>query len=72
MNLEATDDAMSQRIVDFVGGVVFALQGSISRAGRAVYICSPADIPVEDLRSEPDQARSSLFELGEEPKRMAQ
>jgi cell division inhibitor SepF len=43
MNLEATDDAMSQRIVDFVGGVVFALQGSISRARPAVYICSPAD-----------------------------
>lgn len=66
MNLEGTDDAMSQRIVDFAGGVVFALQGSVTRIGRAVYICSPADIPLEDLNTEPQQPRTSLFELQEQ------
>ena len=71
MNLEGIDDAMKRRIVDFVCGVVFALRGSISRAGAAVYLCAPDDIPVEDIKSDAERARGSLFEAPEEQQRMA-
>jgi cell division inhibitor SepF len=64
MNLEGVDESVARRVVDFVGGVVFALDGELRKAGRAVYVCSPVDIPVEDLKSDPQRKRTSLFDLG--------
>jgi len=59
MNLEGVEESASRRIVDFVGGVVFALDGSLKKVGRAVYICAPCDIPIEELRSESPMAAES-------------
>ncbi len=64
MNLEGVDESIARRVVDFVGGVVFALDGELRKAGRAVYLCSPVDIPVEDLKSDPQRQPTSLFDLG--------
>jgi len=66
MNLEGVDESVARRVVDFVGGVVFALDGELRKAGRAVYLCSPVDIPVEDLKADPQRRRTSLFDLGAE------
>ena len=66
MNLEGVDESMARRVVDFVGGVVFALDGELRKAGRAVYLCSPVDIPVEDLKSGPQRQRTSLFDVSSE------
>jgi FtsZ-interacting cell division protein YlmF len=57
---------VARRVVDFVGGVVFALDGELRKAGRAVYLCSPVDIPVEDLKADPQRPRTSLFDLAAE------
>ena len=68
MNLEGVDESVARRVVDFVGGVVFALDGELRKAGRAVYVCTPVDIPIEDLKSDPQRQPTSLFDLGaEEP-----
>jgi cell division inhibitor SepF len=66
MNLEGVDESVARRVVDFVGGVVFALDGELRKAGRAVYLCSPVDIPVEDLKADPQRPRTSLFDLAAE------
>jgi cell division inhibitor SepF len=66
MNLEGVDESVARRVVDFVGGVVFALDGELRKAGRAVYLCSPVDIPVEDLKADPHRRRTSLFDVGPE------
>ncbi len=73
MNLEGVDESVARRVVDFVGGVVFALDGELRKAGRCVYLCSPVDIPVEDLKAEPHRQRTTLFDLGAEemPQRVA-
>jgi cell division inhibitor SepF len=75
MNLEGVDESMARRLVDFIGGVIFALDGSLRKSGRAVYVCTPADIPLEELRVTPQQQqrRTSLFDqmYGDEPQQIA-
>jgi cell division inhibitor SepF len=62
MNLEGVDDATARRVVDFIGGVVFALDGSLRKSGRAVFVCTPSDIPVEELRTQQPPRRTTLFD----------
>ncbi len=49
VNLEDVPDSEARRIVDFLGGVVYGLNGSMKKVARSVFICSPFDIPVEPL-----------------------
>ena len=72
MNLEGVEEAMARRIVDFIGGVVFALDGSLRKSGRAVFVCAPSDIPLEELRATARARPTTLFDnYGEEPQQMA-
>jgi len=49
VNLEDVPDAEARRIVDFLGGVVYGLDGTMKKVARSVFICSPFDVPVEQL-----------------------
>ncbi|NLO04493.1 MAG: cell division protein SepF [candidate division WS1 bacterium] len=49
VNLEDVPDSEARRIVDFLGGVVYGLNGSMKKVARSVFICSPFDVPVEQL-----------------------
>jgi len=59
VNLEDVTEPEARRIVDFLGGVVYGVDGSMKKLARSVFICSPFDIPIEQLaiaggRSGPD------------------
>ena len=61
INLEDVDETVARRLVDFISGVTYALDGSMKKIGRAVFLCSPHDLPIEEL--EPAQRRAeSLFD----------
>lgn len=49
VNLEEVPEAEARRIVDFLGGVIYGLNGSMKKVARSVFICSPFDVPVEQL-----------------------
>ncbi len=49
VNLEDVPETEARRIVDFLGGVVYGLNGSMKKVARSVFICSPFDLPVEQL-----------------------
>lgn len=46
VNLHKLDTQYAQRTIDFLTGVIFALNGSIQKIGTNVILCSPADIGV--------------------------
>lgn len=46
VNLHKLDRDYSQRTIDFLTGVVFALDGKIQKIGQNVILCSPAQIGV--------------------------
>lgn len=46
VNLVGADRALSQRIVDFLSGVVYTVDGKTQRLGESIYLFVPANVPV--------------------------
>lgn len=46
MNMEKTDADEAQRIVDFVQGIMYALDGRIDRISESIYLCAPNNMSV--------------------------
>lgn len=47
INFEKIDDQQTHRVVDFLSGVVFAIDGKIERIGEEIFLCTPPDFSVE-------------------------
>ncbi len=46
INLVGADRALSQRIVDFLSGVVYTVDGKMQRLGESIYLFVPANVPI--------------------------
>lgn len=46
--LEETDKILSQRVVDFVSGVVASLNGSLKKITTDIFLVTPSNISVTD------------------------
>jgi cell division inhibitor SepF len=46
MNLQATEDPIARRLVDFASGLVFGLDGKIEMVASRVYLLTPANMEV--------------------------
>jgi cell division inhibitor SepF len=53
LNLSETDPILRQKIVDFLCGVNFAEEGTMTEVGNNVYVISPANAFVEEAPSSP-------------------
>lgn len=47
INLEKTDKGEAERIVDFVNGVMYALEGNIDKISEGIYLCAPSNMSVD-------------------------
>src|SRR5436190_16714129 len=47
VNLERATPQMAERIIDFLNGVCYALDGTVERVGEKVYLFAPANVAVE-------------------------
>lgn len=53
INLEGIDLAVAQRVIDFIGGSCFALDGSLQAISANIFIAAPQAVDVSgDLRNE--------------------
>ncbi|MBM3498729.1 MAG: cell division protein SepF [Armatimonadetes bacterium] len=71
LNLESTDEAMAQRIADYMSGAVHMVDAKIAKGGRMVWVYAPVDMDVEMLKVDQEQPRSHLFDEEEPPTRRA-
>jgi cell division inhibitor SepF len=46
VNLEKTDDDLARRVIDFISGVTYALNGFYERVGDKVFLFTPANIVI--------------------------
>ena len=46
INLHRMPGEYRQRMIDFLTGVIYALDGSINKVGENVILCSPKNMPV--------------------------
>lgn len=47
VNFQKMDNQQAHRVVDFLSGVTFAIDGEISRVGEAIFLCTPHEFTVE-------------------------
>ncbi|HOB21443.1 MAG: cell division protein SepF [Firmicutes bacterium] len=47
VNLEAAPVELARRIVDFLSGTVYALDGGLERIGEAIFLMVPSNVSVE-------------------------
>lgn len=46
INLHRLQKEQSKRVVDFLSGVIFAIEGDIQRIGPRIFLCTPKNIGV--------------------------
>lgn len=46
VNLHRLDKAQAKRVVDFLTGVIYAIEGDIQRIGPMIFLCTPKNIGV--------------------------
>ena len=46
INFEQTDPAEASRIIDFISGTTYALNGDIKKVSDTVFICAPSNVHV--------------------------
>jgi cell division inhibitor SepF len=60
INLEGFDTEPAQRIIDFVSGAVFAIEGKFYRVSRYIFICSPGSVDITESMDEISKSASSI------------
>ena len=52
INFEQTDPADASRIIDFISGTTYALNGDIKKVSEMVFICAPQNVHVSNSDDE--------------------
>lgn len=61
LNLSSIEPEEGRRIMDFVSGVIFALDGKFTKAASGVFICAPKNIGVSGkISNNAGQAQENL------------
>ncbi|KAF1084813.1 Cell division protein SepF [Sporotomaculum syntrophicum] len=47
VNLEQTDPELAKRIVDFVSGATYALDGSMQKVGKGIFLFVPSNVDID-------------------------
>jgi cell division inhibitor SepF len=56
LNLEDTNKETTKRIIDFLGGVVFAIEGQVKKVANATYVVTPKNVDVSGDQQAPAEA----------------
>ncbi len=51
INFEETDPDIAKRIIDFVSGTIYALNGSLKKIGRSILVCAPQNVDIDSANT---------------------
>jgi cell division inhibitor SepF len=60
INLENTDKEVSKRMIDFISGTTYAVNGSIQKIGNNIFLCAPNNVDVAYSSREDGMDKSFL------------
>lgn len=58
INLDEMDNEIAQRVLDFVSGAVYALNGNIKRVARGIFVVAPSNIDISSNMGENKEEES--------------
>ena len=61
LNLEQTDKELGQRMLNFLSGCIYALDGTISRVGTSIFLFAPANVEVARENEAPRDRQPTFF-----------
>ena len=62
INLEKADKELAQRIVDFISGTIYAIDGDIKKISKDIFAASPSNVDLLSMKSESrDRGRFSFY-----------
>ena len=47
VNLKRVTPDQAKRIVDFLSGTLYAIEGGLQKLGGGIFLCTPSNVPVE-------------------------
>ena len=59
VNLESLDANLAQRVLDFISGAVYALDGTIQKVSRGIFVLAPSNIEI--VGNIPDELKGKSF-----------
>ncbi len=58
LNLEAAEPAVCRRLIDFLSGVAYSIDGQLKRVANSTYIITPKNVDVSDTASRGERGGS--------------
>jgi cell division inhibitor SepF len=65
VNLKRVTPEVAKRIVDFLGGTIYAIGGTMQKLGNGIFLCAPNNFNVEGKISEGEKGSKSKKEENE-------
>jgi len=59
LNLESLDAGLAQRVLDFISGAVYALDGTIQKVSRGIFVLAPSNIDI--VGNIPEELKGKSF-----------
>lgn len=59
VNFKRVTSEQSKRILDFLTGTLYAINGSMEKLGKGVYLCTPKNIPVQGKMTDEEKKSDS-------------
>ncbi|MDA8233390.1 MAG: cell division protein SepF [Clostridia bacterium] len=61
VNLENADKELAKRVVDFVSGAVYALNGSSQKVGNGIFLFAPSNVDISSVIGNDDVRDKAFF-----------
>lgn len=62
INFEKMSEEQAYRVLDFLSGVIFAIEGEMERIGSQIFLCTPKHYRIEGDLSQTQKTRTSFKE----------
>lgn len=57
VNLKRVTPDQAKRIIDFLGGTLYAIGGTLQKLGNGIFLCTPNNVSVEGKMSDGEKAK---------------
>ena len=68
VNLKRVTPDQAKRIVDFLSGTLYAIEGGLQKLGGGIFLCTPSSVPVEGKISDDKDAKNSAVKKPKQEK----
>lgn len=68
VNLKRVTPDQAKRIVDFLSGTLYAIEGGLQKLGGGIFLCTPSSVPVEGKISDDKEAKASTVKKPKQEK----